>query len=189
MISGKDVKIMKPHKDQAVDFLHLIVSGKIDEAYKKYVSPDFRHHNPYFPGMRIRLSKRWKRMTVSAQTKRSKWSRRLKREKTWWFIPTSNRRGGPRGSGCPYFQFSWRQDCWNVGCWPTGAERFTKRKWDVLMASLFNIQPETASRYWTCTWWRRCFLNLCISGYSALSNGENILTRYHRIHQRTDFWN
>lgn len=41
---------MKPHKDQAVDFLHLIVSGKIDEAYKKYVSPDFRHHNPYFPG-------------------------------------------------------------------------------------------------------------------------------------------
>lgn len=41
---------MKPHKDQAVDFLHLIVSGKIDEAYKKYVSADFRHHNPYFPG-------------------------------------------------------------------------------------------------------------------------------------------
>lgn len=41
---------MKPHKDQAVDFLQLIVSGKIDEAYKKYVSPYFRHHNPYFPG-------------------------------------------------------------------------------------------------------------------------------------------
>lgn len=41
---------MKPHKDQAVDFLQHIVSGKIDEAYKKYVSSGFRHHNPYFPG-------------------------------------------------------------------------------------------------------------------------------------------
>jgi predicted SnoaL-like aldol condensation-catalyzing enzyme len=41
---------MKPHKEKAVDFLQLIVSGKIDEAYKKYVSPDLRHHNPYFPG-------------------------------------------------------------------------------------------------------------------------------------------
>ena len=41
---------MKPYKEQAVDFLQLIVSGEIDEAYKKYVSSDFRHHNPYFPG-------------------------------------------------------------------------------------------------------------------------------------------
>jgi predicted SnoaL-like aldol condensation-catalyzing enzyme len=41
---------MKPHKEKAVDFLQLIVSGKIDEAYKKYVSSDFRHHNLYFPG-------------------------------------------------------------------------------------------------------------------------------------------
>lgn len=41
---------MKSPKDQAVDFLQLIVSGKIEEAYKKYVSPEFRHHNPYFPG-------------------------------------------------------------------------------------------------------------------------------------------
>lgn len=41
---------MNSPKDQAVDFLQLIVSGKIEEAYKKYVSPEFRHHNPYFPG-------------------------------------------------------------------------------------------------------------------------------------------
>lgn len=41
---------MKSHKDQAVDFLQLIVSGKIEEAYKKYVGLEFRHHNPYFPG-------------------------------------------------------------------------------------------------------------------------------------------
>jgi len=41
---------MKPHKEKALDFLQLIVSGKIDEANKKYISSDFRHHNPYFPG-------------------------------------------------------------------------------------------------------------------------------------------
>ncbi|MCG7345970.1 nuclear transport factor 2 family protein [Sporosarcina sp. ACRSL] len=38
------------NKNKAVDFLQLIVAGKIDEAYEKYVSTDLRHHNPYFPG-------------------------------------------------------------------------------------------------------------------------------------------
>ncbi|MDW0117667.1 nuclear transport factor 2 family protein [Sporosarcina thermotolerans] len=37
-------------KEQAVNFLQLVVAGKIDEAYETYVSPDLRHHNPYFPG-------------------------------------------------------------------------------------------------------------------------------------------
>ncbi|WP_252504320.1 nuclear transport factor 2 family protein [Sporosarcina sp. Marseille-Q4943] len=37
-------------KEQAVDFLQLIVAGDIDAAYEKYVSSDLRHHNPYFPG-------------------------------------------------------------------------------------------------------------------------------------------
>lgn len=41
---------MKPHKEKAMAFLQLIVTGKIDEAYKEYVSSDLRHHNPYFPG-------------------------------------------------------------------------------------------------------------------------------------------
>ena len=41
---------MELYKDQAVNFLQLIVSGKIDEAYEKYTSPGLRHHNPYFPG-------------------------------------------------------------------------------------------------------------------------------------------
>lgn len=37
-------------KEQAVNFLQLIVAGKIDEAYDTYTSTELRHHNPYFPG-------------------------------------------------------------------------------------------------------------------------------------------
>lgn len=37
-------------KDIAVSFLTLVTSGRIMEAYKKHVSKDFRHHNPYFRG-------------------------------------------------------------------------------------------------------------------------------------------
>src|SRR6266571_9446131 len=33
----------------AISFLKLAASGKLDEAYS-HVSPNFRHHNPYFPG-------------------------------------------------------------------------------------------------------------------------------------------
>ena len=42
-------------KDIATSFLHLASSGKVQEAYEKYVHPDFRHHNPYFPGDRQSL--------------------------------------------------------------------------------------------------------------------------------------
>lgn len=38
------------NKQSAVAFLHLAASGKVKEAYDKYVSPNFRHHNPYFAG-------------------------------------------------------------------------------------------------------------------------------------------
>ena len=33
----------------AISFLKLAASGKLDEAYS-HVSPNFRHHNPYFLG-------------------------------------------------------------------------------------------------------------------------------------------
>jgi predicted SnoaL-like aldol condensation-catalyzing enzyme len=36
-------------KDAAVDFLQMVVAGKIPEAYKKYVDMRGRHHNPFFP--------------------------------------------------------------------------------------------------------------------------------------------
>jgi predicted SnoaL-like aldol condensation-catalyzing enzyme len=37
------------HKQEAVQFLELIVAGKIDEAYRKYVDIRGKHHNPFFP--------------------------------------------------------------------------------------------------------------------------------------------
>lgn len=38
------------HKDAAIDFMRLVASPSVREAYRKYVAPNFRHHNPYFPG-------------------------------------------------------------------------------------------------------------------------------------------
>jgi predicted SnoaL-like aldol condensation-catalyzing enzyme len=37
-------------KQAAISFLKLAASGKLDEAYANYISPTFRHHNPYFAG-------------------------------------------------------------------------------------------------------------------------------------------
>jgi predicted SnoaL-like aldol condensation-catalyzing enzyme len=36
--------------DAAVSFLKLAVSGKVREAYSKFVGAGFRHHNPFFEG-------------------------------------------------------------------------------------------------------------------------------------------
>ena len=37
------------NKQIAVNFLTMAAAGKVDQAYA-LVSPDFRHHNAYFPG-------------------------------------------------------------------------------------------------------------------------------------------
>lgn len=37
-------------KDQAVSFLELASSGKVREAYDRFVGTGFRHHNPHFRG-------------------------------------------------------------------------------------------------------------------------------------------
>jgi len=37
------------YKQSAVEFLQLVVNGKIEEAYQKYVDFRGKHHNPYFP--------------------------------------------------------------------------------------------------------------------------------------------
>jgi hypothetical protein len=38
------------HKDTAVSFLRLVGSGKVRDAYDRFVSANFRHHNGFFPG-------------------------------------------------------------------------------------------------------------------------------------------
>jgi predicted SnoaL-like aldol condensation-catalyzing enzyme len=41
---------MNQNKDIATTFLKLASAGQIQEAYEKYVSPNFKHHNPWFAG-------------------------------------------------------------------------------------------------------------------------------------------
>ncbi|NOT04303.1 MAG: SnoaL-like domain-containing protein [Anaerolineales bacterium] len=38
------------NKDAAVSFLEMASTGKVDEAYSKFVGNGFKHHNPYFEG-------------------------------------------------------------------------------------------------------------------------------------------
>ena len=38
------------NKKAAISFLELASSGKLSEAYSKYVGEGFRHHNPFFEG-------------------------------------------------------------------------------------------------------------------------------------------
>ena len=37
-------------KQIAVTFLKMAASGQVDDAYDKFVSPSFKHHNPFFEG-------------------------------------------------------------------------------------------------------------------------------------------
>ncbi len=46
---------MMNNKERAISFLRLASSGNVREAYNTYIHPDFRHHNPYFPGDRAAL--------------------------------------------------------------------------------------------------------------------------------------
>jgi predicted SnoaL-like aldol condensation-catalyzing enzyme len=44
------VKKPKTRKDVAKAFLQLAATGKVREAYERFVGPGFLHHNPYFRG-------------------------------------------------------------------------------------------------------------------------------------------
>ncbi len=46
---------MNSIKDIANSFLRLAATGRVSEAYEKYISPNFKHHNAYFPGDRESL--------------------------------------------------------------------------------------------------------------------------------------
>ena len=43
------------NKTAAIAFLNLVIAGQIRQAYDQFIAPDFRHHNPYFPGDRESL--------------------------------------------------------------------------------------------------------------------------------------
>ena len=37
-------------KEAAEEFLRLSAKGEVRHAYEKFIAPEFRHHNAYFPG-------------------------------------------------------------------------------------------------------------------------------------------
>jgi predicted SnoaL-like aldol condensation-catalyzing enzyme len=45
------------HKDTAVSFMRLVGSGKVRDAYDRYVDANFLHHNAFFHGDRESLLK------------------------------------------------------------------------------------------------------------------------------------
>ncbi|HYA85924.1 MAG TPA: nuclear transport factor 2 family protein [Nitrospirota bacterium] len=40
---------IRAHKLASMQFLQLVVAGRINEAYQKYVDLQGKHHNPFFP--------------------------------------------------------------------------------------------------------------------------------------------
>ena len=37
-------------KDAALSFLQMTAAGQVEQAFERYASPQFRHHNPHFAG-------------------------------------------------------------------------------------------------------------------------------------------
>lgn len=48
--------MLDENKNAAVSFLEMASSGKVDQAYSKFVGDEFMHHNPYFEGSATALS-------------------------------------------------------------------------------------------------------------------------------------
>ena len=40
------------HTSAAIEFLTLVAAGRVREAFERHVATDFRHHNPFFRGLR-----------------------------------------------------------------------------------------------------------------------------------------
>jgi predicted SnoaL-like aldol condensation-catalyzing enzyme len=49
-MNAKPTPAVPDLKAAATEFMRLVAAGEVDEAYARYVSPTFRHHNPFFRG-------------------------------------------------------------------------------------------------------------------------------------------
>ena len=76
-------------KEAAVSFLRLASSGKVHEAYQRYIAASFRHHNPYFPGDAEALSAAMQENADQFPQKAIDIKRVLLMAIWWRFMPTS----------------------------------------------------------------------------------------------------
>ena len=40
--------VQRSNKDAAIDFMHLVSTGHVRQAFAQYVDRSFKHHNPFF---------------------------------------------------------------------------------------------------------------------------------------------
>jgi predicted SnoaL-like aldol condensation-catalyzing enzyme len=40
--------VQRSNKDAAIDFMHLVSTGHVRQAFAQYVDKSFKHHNPFF---------------------------------------------------------------------------------------------------------------------------------------------
>ncbi len=50
-----EISPLSERKQAATSFLEMVAAGKIREAYERFISPRFIHHNQYFKGDRASL--------------------------------------------------------------------------------------------------------------------------------------
>lgn len=56
-------------KDSAIEFLELVASGRVSEAYDRHVGAGFRHHNPSFRGDAASLKEAMQENAVKSPNK------------------------------------------------------------------------------------------------------------------------
>ncbi len=61
---------IRTRKEAATDFLKLVVAGRIEEAYRKHVDMNGKHHNPFFPAGMPALRKAMEDNEVQSPNKR-----------------------------------------------------------------------------------------------------------------------
>ena len=64
-------------KDAAIEFLTLVATGQVRDAYQRHVGPGFRHHNPYFRGDAASLMEAMEENAVKSPDKRLEVQRAL----------------------------------------------------------------------------------------------------------------
>lgn len=78
--------------ESAVEFLTLCASGKVREAYDRFVADGFRHHNPWFRSDRDSLLEAMDRAPAASRTSRSRFARLSSPPIAWQFSLTSSAR-------------------------------------------------------------------------------------------------
>ena len=131
-------------KQLAVQFLQLVVAGRIDEAYQKYVDMQGKHHNPFFPAGFPALKMGMIENQVQLPTKQLTVKNVLGDGDLVAVHSHIVLRPGERGhSASPPVSIPGRQDCGDVGLRPAGASRFAERGWHVLARPAVGIHSKS----------------------------------------------